>query len=208
MGAERTYAYARVSSTDQNLARQFDAFAELGIPEDRIISDKQSGKDLDRVGYLHLKNNLLREGDTLVIKSLDRLSRNKEDIKTEIEYFKKNKIRVKVIDLPTTMVDLPKGQEWVFEMVNNILIEVLGSIAEQERLTIKQRQAEGIESAKERGVKLGRPLACEQSIVDEYCGKVYSGKMRAINAYTEMNMTKPTFFRKYREYREARGLIK
>ena len=87
---------------------------------------------------------MLRQGDTLVIKSLDRLSRNKRDIKTELEWFKDNNIRLKVIDLPTTMMDLPEGQEWVFEMVNNILIEVLGTIAEQERATIKSRQAEGI----------------------------------------------------------------
>lgn len=100
---------------------------------------------------------MLRQGDTLVIKSLDRLSRNKRDIKTELEWFKDNNIRLKVIDLPTTMMDLPEGQEWVFEMVNNILIEVLGTIAEQERATIKSRQAEGINTAKAKGVKFGRP---------------------------------------------------
>ena len=100
---------------------------------------------------------MLRQDDTLVIKSLDRLSRNKRDIKTELEWFKDNNIRLKVIDLPTTMMDLPEGQEWVFEMVNNILIEVLGTIAEQERATIKSRQAEGINTAKDKGVKFGRP---------------------------------------------------
>ena len=78
-------------------------------------------------------------------------------IKNELQYFKDNGIRLKVIDLPTTMMDLPEGQEWVFEMVNNILIEVLGTIAEQERATIKKRQAEGIEAAKQKGKKLGRP---------------------------------------------------
>ncbi len=97
---------------------------------------------------------MLRQGDTLVIKSLDRLSRNKRDIKTELEWFKDNNIRLKVIDLPTTMMDLPEGQEWVFEMVNNILIEVLGTIAEQERATIKSRQVEGITAkAKRREIR-------------------------------------------------------
>lgn len=100
---------------------------------------------------------MLRRGDTLVVKSLDRLSRNKSDIHNELQYFKDNGIRLKVIDLPTTMMDLPEGQEWVFEMVNNILIEVLGTIAEQERTTIKQRQAEGIAAAKQNGKRLGRP---------------------------------------------------
>ena len=153
----RTFYYARVSSKDQNLDRQLAAFKALGADERDIITDKESGKDFNRAGYQALKNGMLRQGDTLVIKSLDRLSRNKRDIKTELEWFKDNNIRLKVIDLPTTMMDLPEGQEWVFEMVNNILIEVLGTIAEQERATIKSRQAEGINTAKSKGVKFGRP---------------------------------------------------
>lgn len=94
---------------------------------------------------------------TLVIKSLDRLLRNKEDIKNELQFFKDNGIRLKVVDLPTTMMGLPEGQEWVFEMVNNILIEVLGTIAQQEREITRARQAEGITSAKKKGVRFGRP---------------------------------------------------
>ena len=153
----RTYYYARVSSKEQNLDRQISAFKALGAADREIITDKESGKDLERVGYQALKNALLRRGDTLVVKSLDRLSRNKADIHNELRYFKENGIRLKVIDLPTTMMDLPEGQEWVFDMVNNILIEVLGTIAEQERETIRKRQAEGIEVAKAKGKKFGRP---------------------------------------------------
>lgn len=153
----RTYYYARVSSKEQNLDRQLAAFTALGASERDIITDKQSGKDTNRPGYQALKTTMLRSGDTLVIKSLDRLSRSKADIKAELQYFKDNNIRVKVLDLPTTLTDYPKGQEWVFDMVNNILIEVLGSIAESERQTICQRQAEGIAAAKAKGKKLGRP---------------------------------------------------
>ena len=153
----RTYYYARVSSKDQNLARQIAACKALGAQEREIITDKESGTNLERTGYQALKNAILRPGDTLVVKSLDRLSRNKRDIKNELQYFKDNRIRLKIIELPTTMMDLPEGQEWVFEMVNNILIEVLGTIAEQERETTHQRQAEGIAAAKAKGVKLGRP---------------------------------------------------
>ena len=153
----RTYYYARVSSKEQNLDRQLAAFTALGASERDIITDKQSGKDTNRPGYQALKTTMLRSGDTLVIKSLDRLSRSKADIKAELQYFKDNNIRVKVLDLPTTLADYPKGQEWVFDMVNNILIEVLGSIAESERQTIRQRQAEGIAAAKAKGKKLGRP---------------------------------------------------
>lgn len=183
----RTYYYARVSSKEQNLDRQIAAFLSLGAGGRDIITDKESGKNLDRAGYQALKNAILRRGDTLVIKSLDRLSRNKADIKNELQYFKDNGIRLKVIDLPTTMMELPEGQEWVFEMVNNILIEVLGTIAEQERATIHQRQAEGIATAKAKGTKLGRPAVA----VPENWNKVYaSWKNREITAKEAMKQTR------------------
>lgn len=117
----RTWYYARVSSKEQNLDRQLAAFTAMGAQERDIITDKESGKNLDRTGYTALKTALLRRGDTLVVKSLDRLSRSKADTKNELEYFKINGIRLKVLDLPTTMMDFPAGQEWIFDMVNNIL---------------------------------------------------------------------------------------
>lgn len=153
----KVFFYARISSVTQKFDRQFEEFKKLGASEREIICDKESGKSLDRRGYQALKNTILRSGDTLVIKSLDRLSRNKADIKNELQFFKDNGIRLKVIDLPTTMMELPEGQEWVFDMVNNILIEVLGTIAEQERETILKRQREGIDAAKAKGKHLGRP---------------------------------------------------
>ena len=191
----RTYYYARVSSKDQNLDRQISAFLALGATEREIITDKERGKDLDRTGYQALKNAMLRRGDTLIIKSLDRLSRNKSDIKNELQYFKENGIRLKVIDLPTTMMDLPEGQEWVFEMVNNILIEVLGTIAEQERTTIKQRQAEGIEAAKQKGKKLGRPALVFPANWNEVYASWKAGEITAKTAM-EMTDTKRTSFYK------------
>ena len=191
----RTYYYARVSSKDQNLDRQITAFKALGATERDIITDKESGKDLDRAGYQALKNAILRSGDTLVIKSLDRLSRNKSDIHNELRYFKDNGIRVKVIDLPTTMIDLPQGQEWVFEMVNNILIEVLGTIAEQERATIKSRQAEGIKAAKEKGKKLGRPSLEFPANWNDVYSSWKAGEITAKRAM-ELTDTKRTSFYK------------
>lgn len=183
----RIYYYARVSSKEQNLDRQIDAFLSLGARERDIITDKESGKNLERAGYQALKNAMLRSGDTLVIKSLDRLSRNKADIKNELQYFRDNGIRLKVIDLPTTMMQLPEGQEWVFDMVNNILIEVLGTIAEQERTTIRQRQAEGIAAAKAKGKKFGRPAL----VVPENWNQVYAAwKNGEITAKTAMEQTR------------------
>ena len=191
----RTYYYARVSSKDQNLDRQIAAFRALGATDRDIITDKESGKNLDRAGYQALKNAILRRGDTLVIKSLDRLSRNKADIHNELRYFKENGIRLKVIDLPTTMMDLPEGQEWVFDMVNNILIEVLGTIAEQERATIKQRQAEGIAAAKAKGKKLGRPALAVPANWNNIYTSWKKGEITAKKAM-ELTNTKRTSFYK------------
>ena len=115
----RIYYYARVSTKEQNLDRQLAAFKALGASERDIITDKESGKNLDRAGYQALKTTMLRAGDTLIVKSLDRLSRNKSDIKAELQYFKEHGIRVKIIDLPTTMADFPVGQEWVLEMIRH-----------------------------------------------------------------------------------------
>lgn len=190
-----TFAYARVSTKEQNLDRQLVAFREQGVEERNIIVDKESGKDLDRQGYQSLINTILRPGDTLVIKSLDRLSRNKGDIKKELERFKQNGIRLKVIDLPTTMIDLPDGQEWVFDMVNNILIEVLASIAEQERTSIKQRQAEGIAAAKEKGVELGRPKAQKPENWDSVIAEWEAGRITAVKAMNLTGTKRSTFYK-------------
>lgn len=191
----RTYYYARVSSKEQNLDRQIAAFKALGAQEREIITDKESGKDLERAGYQALKNAILRRGDTLVIKSLDRLSRNKADIKNELQYFKDNGIRLKVIDLPTTMMELPEGQEWVFEMVNNILIEVLGTIAEQERANIRQRQAEGIEAAKASGKKLGRPALTFPANWNEVYTAWKAGEITAKTAMEQTNTKRTSFYK-------------
>lgn len=135
----KIFGYARVSTKEQHLDRQIKALLDYGIDERDIVTDKASGADLDRPGYQALKNSMLRDGDTLVVKSLDRLSRNKDHITQELRYLKEHHIQVRVIDLPTTMIQLPTGKEGVFEMINNILIEVLSSIAEQEQLSIRQR---------------------------------------------------------------------
>jgi len=191
----RTFFYARVSSRDQNLDRQIAAFKAMGADDRDIITDKESGRDLNRVGYQALKHSMLRRGDTLVIKSLDRLSRNKSDIGNELQFFKEHGIRLKILDLPTTMIDLPEGQEWVFDMVNNILIEVLGSIAQQERLTIHQRQEEGIAAAKENGIVFGRPKAEYPDNWDEVIAKWQAGTITATKAM-ELTGTKRTTFYK------------
>lgn len=195
----RTFYYARVSTREQNLDRQLEAFCKLGADEREIITDKESGKNLDRPGYQALKTAMLRPGDTLVVKSLDRLSRNKADIRNELQFFKDNGIRLKVIDLPTTMMELPEGQEWVFDMVNNILIEVLGTIAEQERETIRRRQQEGINAAKARGKNLGRPAATRPDNWDEVLALWRSGEITAREAMRKLRLKKTVFYKMLQE---------
>ena len=198
----RIYYYARVSTKEQNLDRQLAAFKALGASERDIITDKESGKNLDRAGYQALKSTMLRAGDTLVVKSLDRLSRNKGDIKAELQYFKEHGIRVKIIDLPTTMADFPIGQEWVLEMINNILIEVLGTIAEQERATIKQRQREGIESARSKGKHLGRPTLKRPENWKEVYAVWKNGNITAKEAMRQTGLKRSSFYRLVRDEKE------
>ena len=191
----KTYYYARVSTTEQKLDRQLDIFYSLGAEDRDIITDKQSGKDLGRPGYTALKTTILRPGDTLIIKSLDRLSRSKLDIKNELQYFKGNNIRIKVIDLPTTMLDLPEEQSWVIDMVNNILIEVLSSIAEQEYHTIHKRQSEGIAAAKAKGKHLGRPKLIKPENWDSVISEYRESRITAKEAMTRLNLKRSSFYK-------------
>ena len=195
MDNNRKIGYARVSSKEQNLDRQILALKDF-VDEANIIVDKQSGKNLDRQGYQALKGPMgLRTGDTLYIKSLDRLSRNKKDIKNELQWFKDKGVRVMILDLPTSMVQVPRGQEWIIDMINNILIEVLASIAEQERTTIKERQREGIEVAKQKGKHLGRPQIRKPDNWEEVIGKWERGEITAKEAMLATGLKKSSFYK-------------
>ena len=192
---KKIYGYARVSTKDQNLDRQLIALRDFGIDDRDIIREKASGKSLNREAYQTLRNQLLREGDTLVIVALDRLSRNKLHIKQELEYYRGRNIRVMVLDMPTTLCQVNEGQEWIIEMINAILVEVLASLAEQERVKTLTRQAEGIEAAKLQGKHLGRP----KMKIPEGWDNIYmlwkSGKITAVEAMRKSNLKKSTFYK-------------
>ena len=200
---KKVYGYARVSTRDQNLDRQLKALADFGVEERDIVTDKESGKSLEREGYLMLKNHLLREGDTLVVMSLDRLSRNKSHIKTELEYYREHHIRVKILDIPTTLIELPEEQDWIFDMINNILIEVMASIAEQERVRTLQRQAQGIAAAKEKGKHLGRPRASYPENWHEVYLEWTNGKITAKAAMNMLSLKRSTFYVLVKQYRNT-----
>lgn len=190
----RVYGYARVSTLHQNTDRQIQALEKYGIPKQDIFVDKQSGKDFERQGYLLLKENVLRAGDTLVVKELDRLGRNKEAVKEELEHFKSRGIRVKILDVPTTLIDC-EGQDWVMEMVSNILVEVMSSIAEEERVRNHQRQEEGIAAAKAKGVKFGRPSLTLPDNYQSVMGQVAEGRLKSSEAMEMLNLKRTSYYK-------------
>lgn len=198
----RKFGYARVSSNGQNLDRQLFELKKY-VQEDFIVTDKASGKDLNRPGYQSLKGALgLRYGDTLYIKSLDRLSRNKKNLNEELQWFKENGIRLIILDLPTTMIEVPDGQTWIIDMVNNILMEVLASIAEEERKTIKKRQREGIDAAKRAGKHLGRPALQYPSQWKTYYDKWKQKELTAKEVMTQLQLKRTSFYKLVKEYEQ------
>ena len=199
MESGKVMGYARGRATEQNLDRQIMALSKY-VPEDCIVVDKASGKNLERSGYQALKGLFgLRAGDTLYIVSLDRLSRNKEDIKGELQWFRDHDIRLKVLDLPTTLIDVSEEQSWIMEMVTNILIEVLSSIAEQERITIKKRQREGIDAAQKNGKHLGRPKVCAPDNWDEIVRQWKRGEITAKKAMRLTGLKRSSFYNLIKE---------
>lgn len=151
------YGYIRVSSTDQNEERQRVALKSQGIAEANIYMDKMSGKNFDRPGYKKVVRKM-HSGDCLFIKSMDRLGRNYDEIKKQWEYLTKEKnVDIVVIDMP--LLDTRQDKNLMGKFIADLVLQILAFVAEQERVNIKQRQAEGIAAAKARGVKFGRPAA-------------------------------------------------
>lgn len=201
------YAYIRVSTKDQNLQRQINAVKEYRpeLLDKNIYSDKQSGKNFDRAKYSELKT-VLREGDELIVKELDRLGRNKDEIKRELSWFKEHKVIVRILNVPTTLIDY-QGQEWIFDMVNNILIEVMGAIAEEEREKILVRQKEGLAAmpvvnGKKVSAKTGRPIGKQEIAVPDfpkYFAKTQKGEMSVVECCTELGISRSKWYRLCKE---------
>ena len=151
---ERVYGYIRVSSKDQNEERQRIAMQEFGISDDHLFMDKQSGKDFERPGYKRLLRKL-KPNDTLVIKSIDRLGRNYEEILEQWRLITKEK-RVAIVVLDMPLLDTRQGRDLTGTLIADIVLQLLSYVAQTEREFIRQRQAEGIAAAKARDVQFGR----------------------------------------------------
>ena len=197
-----TYGYIRVSSHDQNEDRQRIALHEVGVPDENVYMDKQSGKDFNRPQYNKLLRKMKRD-DLLCIKSIDRLGRNYAEILEQWRVLTKQKgIDIVVLDMP--LLDTRRGKDLMGTFLSDIVLQVLSFVAENERVSIRQRQAEGIAAAKARGVRFGRP---PEPLPENFHG-VYqrwrTGKITGVAAAKECGMSLPTFRYRAKVYEKAK----
>jgi DNA invertase Pin-like site-specific DNA recombinase len=198
---KKIFGYIRVSSTDQNIARQLEEMLSLGINERDIYIDKQSGKDFERPQYKALKT-ILRPGDIVYIKSIDRFGRNSREIKREWEEITQGiGSDIKVLDMP--LLDTTQYKDLIGNFVSNLVLEVLSFVAEQERKNIKQRQQEGIKIAKAKGKHLGRPKAMFPEQWQDIYKAWKSDNITAVKAMERLNLKKSTFYKLVKEYEQA-----
>lgn len=196
----KIFGYCRVSTNEQKEDRQLQAMLDLGINERDVFIDKSSGKDFVRPQYQALKLQL-REGDVLVIKSIDRLGRNYKQICDEWREITRDiKANIKVIDMP--VLDTTKTDGLIGEVISDIVLQLLSYVAEQERAFIKQRQAEGIQIAKEKGKRLGKPPIQYPDNWKEVYIIWKSGNITAREAMKQMNLKPTSFYKLAKNYKE------
>lgn len=192
------WGYARVSTTQQNEDRQVVELRPLVTTESHLLVEKQSGKDFDRPIYKSLKN-IMREGDTLVVKSLDRLGRNYEQMKEEWKDLSDRGIKIRVLDTP--MLDTSKyDDELMGKFVSDVVLNVLSFVAENERKNIRQRQKDGIAIAKTKGVKFGRPKIKYPEQFDSIYNDWKCGKIKGVDAMKALELKKTTFYKLVKQF--------
>lgn len=190
--SSRVFGYGRVSSKDQNEARQLKAFKDFGIDDRDIYIDKKSGKDFDREQYQLLKN-ILREDDLLVIQSIDRLGRNYEMIVNEWKDITKNiKADIMVLDMP--LLDTRQKKDLLGTFINDLILGLLSYVAQTEREKIKTRQRQGIDIALSNGVKFGRPKVQRPDNYNEVIELWKNKKITAREAMKQLNLKPNTFY--------------
>ena len=195
------YGYMRVSSKEQNEDRQKIALTEMGVPENNIYMDKQSGKDFERTQYKRLLRKL-NENSVLYIKSIDRLGRNYGELNEQWRIItKEKKADIVVIDMP--LLDTRREKNLLATFISDVVLALLSYVAENERTNIKQRQAEGIAAAKARGVKFGRPPLSIPENFYQMHKDWRAGKITIEEAAKACNMCPKTFFSKAVKYEKS-----
>ncbi len=199
----KTYAYVRVSSTDQNEDRQIYVMQQRQVPPENIYLDKQSGKNFERIGYNRLLKRL-RRGDLLYIQSIDRLGRNYQEIQQQWgKLTKQVGVHICVIDMP--LLDTRNGKDLMDTFIADLVLQILSFVAQSERDSIRTRQAEGIAAAKRKGVAFGRP---ELEMPENFLQVVRQWENKQITVKQALDlcgMKESTFYRRLRKYREREG---
>ena len=197
----KTYGYCRVSSRDQNEDRQLITMKEMNVPERNVFVDKQSGKDFNRPQYKRLVRRI-KAGDVLYIKSIDRLGRNYKEIQEQWKIITKDKgTDIVVVDMP--LLDTRREKNLLGTFISDMVLALLSYVAENERVNIRQRQAEGIVAAKKRGVRFGRP---PKPLPDNFYDVYQRWKMKKITinqAAADCGMPRSTFFSKAKKFGKA-----
>lgn len=190
---QQVYGYIRVSTRDQNEERQVIAMREFGVPEKNMVIDKQSGKNFARPGYRRLVKKL-KPADTLVIKSIDRLGRNYDEVLEQWRLLTKEKqVDIVVLDMP--LLDTRKGRDLIGTLISDIVLQLLSYVAQTEREFIHQRQAEGIAAAKARGVKFGRKPKKRPAEYEHLRDEWRAGRISARAAARQLGVAHRTFMK-------------
>lgn len=196
----RTYGYARVSTREQNLDRQMDALREFGVARKDIFADKASGKDFERPAWVAMKDTL-REGDVLVVKSIDRFGRSYEEIIEQWRDITKD-IRADVVVLDMPLLDTREDRGGVTgALISDIVLQLLSYVAQVERESIHQRQREGIDAARARGVRFGRPRKRRPGIYKSTRESYLAGHITRSEAASRLKVSISTFDKWLREDR-------
>ena len=199
----RTFGYCRVSSVEQNTDRQMLAMRELQIPPEQIYVEKVSGKDFNRPEYTALME-ILRHGDLLYVKSIDRLGRDYEEIQNQWRIITKERgVDIAVIDMP--LLDTRREKNLVGTFLSDVVLQILSFVAQNERENIRERQFEGIKAAKERGIRFGRP---SKNPPDNFAKIVRQWEVGSISFEKALELTglkQATFYNRLRELRARSG---
>jgi len=204
--ANKKYGYVRVSSRDQNEDRQMIAMTQFGVPPSCVIIDKQSGKDFVRKGYCKLIRKI-KPGDTIVVKSIDRLGRDYDEILEQWRIITKEKA-ADIVVLDMKLLDTRNGRDLLGTVIADIVLQLLSYVAETERANIRERQKEGIEAAKARGVQFGRPKMDKPENFGEIEKKINSGELSIRTAANILGISHPTLSKWLNEEKNKKNLEK
>ncbi|MCF8890611.1 recombinase family protein [Priestia megaterium] len=193
------FGYIRIFKKEKNFDTQIETLKLYVIDEKNIYNDKASVRHIEREGFQNLLR-VIRKGDTLYLNSVDHLGRTKQQIGDYLKQLDERGVRVKIIDLSSTIKSSVENEEKVLEIINSVVIKIYTLMAQQQKETMKQRQLEGIATARAKGIHIGRPVLELPNEWDEIYKEWKGGKVKTKTFIDKMNMKKSTFYKKMKEY--------